>query len=126
VPDGLRHVRFMLAYSSGALIWVPAAIAVAAGAGLMLGSPTDLAAALGAVLIWAGGMLAQAGLMVRAYRLLALERHRRPALRAWLQPRVAVAVAVLVAVTVAVAAEARLDLHRHARTTSNSVHHSRL
>ena len=34
-------------------------------------------------------MLAQAGLMVRAYRLLALERRRRPALRAWRQPRVA-------------------------------------
>jgi hypothetical protein len=63
---------------------------------------------------------------VRAYRLRALERRRRPALRAWLQPRVAVAVAVLVAVTVTLAAEARLDLHRHSQTTSNSAHHSRL
>ena len=71
-------------------------------------------------------MLAQAGLMVRAYRLLALERHRGPALRAWLQPRVAVAVAVLVAVTVVMAAEARLDLGRHAQSTSNPAHHSRL
>ena len=32
VPDGLRHVRFMLACASGALIWVPAAVLVAAGA----------------------------------------------------------------------------------------------
>ena len=99
---------------------------MAAGAALIAVSPTDADRALGAALLWVGGMLAQAGLMVRAYRLLALERHRRPALRAWLQPRVAVAVAVLVAVTVAVAAEARLDLHQHARTTSNSAHHSRL
>jgi uncharacterized protein (TIRG00374 family) len=126
VPDGLRHVRFMLAYASSALIWVPAGLSVAAGATLMLVFSTDATAALGAALIWAGGMLAQAGLMVRAYRLLALERRRRPALRAWLQPRVAVAVAVLVAVTVTLAAEARLDLHRHSQTTSNSAHHSRL
>jgi hypothetical protein len=71
-------------------------------------------------------MLAQAGLMVRAYRLLALE-HRRPrsALGAWRRPRVALAVAVLVAVSVTVAAEARLDLHRHPVTTSQT-HHRRL
>ncbi len=126
VPDGLRHVRFMLACSSGALIWVPAAVLVAAGAGLILESPTDLTAVAGAVLVWIGGMLAQAGLMVRAYRLLALE-HRRPrsALGAWRRPRVALAVAVLVAVSVTVAAEARLDLHRHPVTTSQT-HHRRL
>ena len=35
VPDGLRHVRFMLACSSGALIWAPAAVSVAAGAALI-------------------------------------------------------------------------------------------
>jgi uncharacterized protein (TIRG00374 family) len=126
VPDGLRHVRFMLACSSGALIWVPAAVLVAAGAALVLISPTDVTAVLGAMLLWAGGMLAQAGLMVRAYRLLALERHRGPALRAWLQPRVALAVAVLVAVTVTVAAAASLDLNQHATTSSNPAHHSRL
>jgi uncharacterized protein (TIRG00374 family) len=126
VPDGLRHVRFMLACSSGALIWAPAAVSVAAGATLIAISHTDVTAAMGAALVWLGGMLAQAGLMVRAYRLLALERHRGPALRAWLQPRVAVAVAVLVAVTVVMAAEVRLDLGRHAHSTSNPAHHSRL
>ncbi len=126
VPDGLRHVRFMLACSSGALIWVPAAVFVTAGAALVLVSPTYVTAVLGAALLWAGGMLAQAGLMVRAYRLLALERHRRPALRAWLQPRVALAVAVLVAVTVTVAAAASLDLNQHATSSSNPTHHSRL
>lgn len=125
VPDGLRHVRFMLACSSGALIWVPAFVLVASGAGLMLASPTDLTAVAGAALLWIGGMVAQAGLMVRAYRLLALERRRRSALRAWRQPRVALAVAVLVAVSVTVAAEARLDVHRHPVTTSQT-HHRRL
>jgi hypothetical protein len=125
VPDGLRHVRFMLACSSAALIWVPAAVLAAAGAVLLLSSPTDLTAASGAALLWVGGMLAQAGLMVRAYRLLALERHRS-ALRAWLQPRVALAVAVLVAVSVTVAAEVRLDVHRHPVTSSNQTHRPRL
>jgi uncharacterized membrane protein len=77
------------------------------------------------VLVWIGGMLVQAGLMVRAYRLLALERRRRSALGAWRQPRVALAVAVLVAVSVSVAAEVRLDVHRHPVTTSQT-HHRRL
>jgi uncharacterized protein (TIRG00374 family) len=125
VPDGLRHVRFMLACSSGALLWVPAAVLVAAGAGLMLESASGLSAVAGAVLVWIGGMLVQAGLMVRAYRLLALERRRRSALGAWRQPRVALAVAVLVAVSVSVAAEVRLDVHRHPVTTSQT-HHRRL
>ena len=35
VPDGLRHVRFMLACTSAALIWVPAAVLVAIGAALI-------------------------------------------------------------------------------------------
>ena len=125
VPDGLRHVRFMLACSSGALLWVPAAVLVAAGAGLMLASASDLTAVAGAVLLWIGGMVAQAGLMVRAYRLVALERRRRSAVGAWRQPRVAFAVAVLVAVSVSVAAEVRLDVHRHPVTTSQT-HHRRL
>jgi hypothetical protein len=125
VPDGLRHVRFMLACSSGALMWVPAAVLVAAGAALILESRTELPAVAGAVLLWVGGMVAQAGLMVRAYRLLALERRGRTALAAWRQPRVALAVALLVAVSVTVAAEARLDVHRPPVTTSQT-HHRRL
>jgi uncharacterized protein (TIRG00374 family) len=125
VPDGLRHVRFMLACSSGALLWVPAAVLVAAGAGLMLESASGLTAVAGAVLVWIGGMVAQAGLMVRAYRLLALERRRRSALGAWRQPRFALAVAVLVAVSLSVAAEVRLDVQRHPVTTSQT-HHRRL
>jgi hypothetical protein len=123
VPDGLRHVRFMLACTSGALIWVPAALLLAAGAALLLSSPAEPTAVGGAVLVWIGGMLVQAGLMVRAYRLLALERRRRSALAPWRQPRLALAVAVLVAVSVTVAAEARLDLHRHPVTTSQTHRH---
>ncbi len=123
VPDGLRHVRFMLACTSGALIWVPAAVLLAAGAALLLASPAEPTAVSGAVLVWIGGMLVQAGLMVRAYRLLALERRRRSALAPWRQPRLALAVAVLVAVSVTVAAEARVDLHRHPVTTSQTHHH---
>src|SRR6185437_7045046 len=109
VPDGLRHVRFMLACTSAALIWVPAAALVAPGGGL----------------VWIGGMLAQAALMVRAYRLILFDRPRRDVLGAWRRPRVALAVAVLVAVTITVAGEARLDLHRHP-VTSTQTHHHRL
>ncbi|HEY3763926.1 MAG TPA: flippase-like domain-containing protein [Gaiellales bacterium] len=123
VPDGLRHVRFMLACANGALVWAPAAVLVAAGAGLILEWRSAVAVIVGAALIWMGGMLAQAGLMVRAYRLLTLERRRTTALAAWRQPRLAVAVAVLVAVSVTVAAEARLDIHRHPVTTSQTHHH---
>jgi hypothetical protein len=86
-------------------------------------SPAEPTAIGGAVLVWIGGMLVQAALMVRAYRLLALERRRPTALQAWRQPRLALAVAVLVAVSVTVAAEARLDLHRHPVTTSQTHHH---
>ncbi|HXD69010.1 MAG TPA: flippase-like domain-containing protein [Gaiellales bacterium] len=125
VPDGLRHVRFMLACTSAALIWVPAAALVALGAALILGSPTDLAVVAGGGLVWVGGMLAQAALMVRAYRLLLFDRPRRSLLGAWRRPRVALAVAVLVAVTITVAGEARLDLHRHP-VTSTQTHHHRL
>ena len=125
VPDGLRHVRFMLACTSAALIWVPAAALVALGAALILGSPTDLAVIAGGGLVWVGGMLAQAALMVRAYRLLLFDRPRRSVLAAWRRPRVALAVAVLVAVTITVAGEARLDLHRHP-VTSTQTHHHRL
>jgi len=125
VPDGLRHVRFMLACTSAALIWVPAAALVALGAALILGSPTDVAVVAGGGLVWVGGMLAQAALMVRAYRLLLFDRPRRSLLGAWRRPRVALAVAVLVAVTITVAGEARLDLHRHP-VTSTQIHHHRL
>jgi uncharacterized protein (TIRG00374 family) len=125
VPDGLRHVRFMLACTSAALIWVPAAALVALGAALILGSPTDLAVVAGGGLVWVGGMLAQAALMVRAYRLLLFDRPRRSVLGAWRRPRVALAVAVLVAVTITVAGEARLDVHRHP-VTSTQIHHHRL
>jgi uncharacterized membrane protein YbhN (UPF0104 family) len=125
VPDGLRHVRFMLACTSAALIWVPAAALAALGAALILGSPTDLAVVAGGGLLWIGGMLAQAALMVRAYRLLLFDRPRRSVLGAWRRPRVALAVAVLVAVTITVAGEARLDLHRHP-VTSTQIHHHRL
>ena len=125
VPDGLRHVRFMLACTSAALIWVPAAALVAIGAALIVGSPTDLAVVAGGGLVWVGGMLAQAALMVRAYRLLLFDRPRRPVAGAWRGPRVALAVAVLVAVTITVAGEARLDLHRHP-VTSTQIHHHHL
>jgi uncharacterized protein (TIRG00374 family) len=125
VPDGLRHVRFMLACTSAALIWVPAAALVALGAALILGSPTDLAVMAGGGLVWVGGMLAQAALMVRAYRLLLFDRPRRSVLGAWRRPRVALAVAVLVAVTITVAGEARLDLHRHP-VTSTQIHRHHL
>ena len=125
VPDGLRHVRFMLACTSAALIWVPAAALVALGAALIAGSPTDPAVIAGGGLVWVGGMLAQAGLMVRAYRLLLFDRPRRSIVGAWRRPRVAVAVAVLVAVTIGVAGEARLDLHHHP-VTSTQPHHHRL
>ena len=125
VPDGLRHVRFMLACTSAALIWVPAAALVALGTALILGSPTDLAVVAGGALVWVGGMLAQGALMVRAYRLLLFDRPRHSVLGAWRQPRVALAVAVLVAVTITVAGEARLDLHRHP-VTSTQIHHHRL
>jgi uncharacterized membrane protein YbhN (UPF0104 family) len=125
VPDGLRHVRFMLACTSAALIWVPAAALVALGAGLIAGSPTDPAVIAGGGLVWVGGMLAQAGLMVRAYRLLLFDRPRRSLVGAWRRPRVAIAVAVLVAVTIGIAGEARLDLHHHP-VTSTQPHHHRL
>jgi hypothetical protein len=104
---------------------VPAAALVALGAALILGSPTDLAVIAGGGLVWVGGMLAQAALMVRAYRLLLFDRPRRSLLGAWRRPRVALAVAVLVAVTITVAGEARLDLHRHP-VTSTQTHHHRL
>ena len=78
VPDGLRHVRFMLACTSAALIWVPAAVARRARRCADRRSPTDLArrrrrrCSSGSA-----GMLAQAALMVRAYRLLLFDRPRR-------------------------------------------------
>jgi len=125
VPDGLRHVRFMLACTSAALIWVPAAALVAIGAALIVGSPTGLAVVAGGGLVWVGGMLAQAALMVRAYRLLLFDRPRRSLVGVWRRPRVALAVALLVAVTITVAGEARLDLHRHP-VTSTQIHHHRL
>jgi uncharacterized protein (TIRG00374 family) len=123
LPDGLRHVRFMLACANSALVWGPAALMAAAGAALLLESRRELTAIVGAALVWIGGMLAQAALMVRAYRLLTLERRRGKALAAWRQPRLALAVAVLVAVTVTVAAEARIDIHHHPVTTSQTHHH---
>jgi uncharacterized protein (TIRG00374 family) len=123
VPDGLRHVRFMLACANSALVWGPAALMTAAGATLLLESRRELTAVAGAALVWAGGMLAQAALMLRAYRLLTLERRRGRALAAWRRPRLALAVAVLAAVTVTVAAEARIDLHRHPVTTSQTHRH---
>jgi hypothetical protein len=125
VPDGLRHVRFMLACTSAALIWVPAAALVVVGAALIAGSPTDPAVVAGGGLVWVGGMLAQAALMVRAYRLLLFDRPRRSVIGAWRRPRVAVAVAVLVAVTVGLVGEARLDLHHHP-VTSTQPHRHRL
>jgi uncharacterized membrane protein YbhN (UPF0104 family) len=125
VPDGLRHVRFMLACANGALVWGPAAVMAAAGSTLLVESRRELVAVTGAALLWAGGMLAQAALMVRAYRVLTLERRRGRALAAWRKPRLAVAVAVLVAVTVSVAVEARLDIRHHPVTTSQT-HHRRL
>jgi hypothetical protein len=79
----------------------------------------------GGGLVWVGGMLAQGGLMVRAYRLLLFDRPHRSVLAAWRRPRVAVAVAILVAVTFTVAGEARLDLHHHP-VTSTQPHHHRL
>jgi uncharacterized protein (TIRG00374 family) len=123
VPDGLRHVRFMLACANSALVWGPAALMTATGATLLLESRRELTAVAGAALVWAGGMLAQAALMLRAYRLLTLERRRGRALAAWRRPRLALAVAVLAAVTVTVAAEARIDLHRHPVTTSQTHRH---
>jgi uncharacterized protein (TIRG00374 family) len=123
VPDGLRHVRFMLACTSAALIWVPAAALVALGAALIMGSPTDPAVVAGGGLVWVGAMLAQAALMVRAYRLLLADRPRRSVVGAWRRPRVAVAVAVLIAVTVGIAGEARLDLHHRPVTTTQPQRH---
>jgi len=125
VPDGLRHVRFMLACANSALVWGPAALMAAAGAALLIESRRELSAIVGAALVWLGGMLAQAALMVRAYRLLTLERRRGTALAAWRRPRLAIAVAVLVAVSVTVAAEARIDIHHHP-VTSSPTHHHRL
>ena len=125
VPDGLRHVRFMLACANSAFVWGPAALMAASGAALLLESRRELVTVIGAALVWVGGMLAQAALMVRAYRLLTLERRRGRALAAWRQPRLALAVAVLVAVTVSLAVEARLDIRHHPVTTSQT-HHRRL
>ena len=92
--DGLRHVRYMLAYAASGWFLVPALLLAAVGGALVTGvGPAPVSVPAGVLMLVAGGALAQAHLGLRLYRALALDPNERmrSALR-WALTRGALAV----------------------------------
>ncbi|HET6848253.1 MAG TPA: flippase-like domain-containing protein [Gaiellales bacterium] len=111
VRDGLRHVRYILAWASGTSLAAP--IGALAGIGLvllMLPGATLQDVAAGAVILTAAALALQAAASLAVWRLITLHDGGLPVLRRLVDRRFLVATA---AVTVAVAALAATDyVHR--------------
>jgi hypothetical protein len=109
IPDGLRHVRYMLAHAPVAWFFLPAIALAGTGIGLLVaGRARDGAAVSGAVLLGLSALVVQAWYGLRLYARLAHGSGGAKPLPAWLRFARPVAAAMAVAcVAIAVAIVAR-------------------
>jgi hypothetical protein len=124
VRDGLRHVRYILAWASGTTLAVPVVVLAALGLVLLLlpgASLRDVAA--GAVLLTAAALGLQAALSLMIWRLITVRGDGPGWLRGLIDRRVVLAAA---AVTIAVAVIGSADfghrLEQHAHNATARAH----
>jgi hypothetical protein len=126
VRDGLRHVRYILAWASGTALAVPVAVLAALGIVLVLlpgASVRDVAA--GAVLLTAAALALQATVSLLVWRLIAIRGDRSGWLRPAIDRRlVLAAAAVTVALAVAGTSAYGPRAEQHSHHVSVRAHHT--
>jgi len=126
VRDGLRHVRYILAWASGTALAAPVAVLAALGIVLVLlpgASVRDVAA--GAVLLTAAALALQATVSLLVWRLIAIRGDRSGWMRRAIDRRmVLAAAAVTVALAVAGTSAYAPRAEQHSHHVSVRSHHT--
>jgi len=126
VRDGLRHVRYILAWASGTALAAPVAVLAALGIVLVLlpgASVRDVAA--GAVLLTAAALALQATVSLLVWRLIAIRGDRSGWMRRAIDRRlVLAAAAVTVALAVAGTSAYGPRAEQHSHHVSVRAHHT--
>ena len=101
VPDGLRHVRYMLSQTSLAVFWSAAAFLAAIGFGMLFASgPIRISQVAGTVVVAFAGILAPAGYWLRIHQPSSGARDRL--LPMWIGSRAATSALLLLALAATV------------------------